>query len=331
MNDAGSGVADDGDGRGPTRELYRLYAALHGDIAEGFVWVGGSGDFPPRTVVEIRNEKNGKRVFCEALRLEKNFERLYNGHQGTCKIDATGESIPLVMNYWYRAQLGSLGEPLATQADYALTVEPRAGLRARLRACCRHPQLVVRVSLRLGLLGIALGVISLFLSVCAVVPTAGATLRHIMVAIHPGARSGAGVKSPQLSLGVVLGWREKYGDLIGKSRDAVVERFGIPQKDEGAILSWQAAPRTGDRYLRVGLDSSGKVGVVLVGARPSERLDVMDVLRKATMFSFSTGTYTDSVLSYFVAETRDGRNGLRFMVTQKGVFFDSALFTNGQT
>jgi hypothetical protein len=53
---------------------YKLYAALHEDIAEGFVWLKYES-LPARSIVKIAYSNNGRRrsVFCEALQFEKNF------------------------------------------------------------------------------------------------------------------------------------------------------------------------------------------------------------------------------------------------------------------
>src|SRR5437660_1548753 len=47
------------------------------DLAEGIVWLQRSG-LPPRCVVKITNGEAGASVFCEALKIEKNFLDTYN-------------------------------------------------------------------------------------------------------------------------------------------------------------------------------------------------------------------------------------------------------------
>lgn len=112
------------------------------------------------------------------------------------------------------------------------------------------------------------------------------------------AASSAPATLISLSLEDVLAWRATYGDLLGKPREAVVERFGEPQREEGSALDWDAAPKTANRWLIVGFDSADKhslVQAVRVGSRSAEQLDVVEILKKAPMFTFETGTYRDAV------------------------------------
>jgi hypothetical protein len=122
--------------------------------------------------------------------------------------------------------------------------------------------------------------------------------------------------------------------LLGKPREAVIERFGTPLEADGrngSSLSWDEAPKTGNRPLMVYFDSANKdsiVNGVKVGPHQGERLDVMEVLKKAPMFTFDTGTYTDHLLNYFTAYTKDGRNGFQFDVTERGAKFRFVILTN---
>ncbi|MEK7992757.1 MAG: hypothetical protein AAB403_03030 [Planctomycetota bacterium] len=135
----------------------------------------------------------------------------------------------------------------------------------------------------------------------------------------------------RLSVDNALGWRATYGDLLGKPREAVIERFGSAAEDEtNNGLSWDPSPKTHDRHVTVGFNSKDKgsgAAVVKVFARPTESLDPMEVLRKAPMFKFETGTYKDSLVNYFTAETKDGRNIFQFDVAETGVKFRAMLFS----
>ena len=132
-----------------------------------------------------------------------------------------------------------------------------------------------------------------------------------------------------LSVDEVLAWRGTYGDLLGKPREAVIERFGTPQEEDGPSLSWVKAQKTADRPLLVYFDSANKDSIVQgvkVGPRSAERLDVMEILQKAPMFTFDTGTYSDTLLNYFTASTKDGRNAFQFDVTERGAKFRYVIF-----
>ena len=310
-----------------TPKRYKLFAALHEDIAEGFVWFRHDG-LPARCVVKITYSNNGRRraVFCEALQVEGNFLRHYN-QEHTKKIKNEDDEIlasPMVMNHWYRARLGQPEAPLETQKEYPFEIKAANSWWGRLRACLHHPQVVVRTAVRLGLWSVILTLLSLALA-------GPGAVRDIRVA-----RSARGTTTAlsianisALSVDGVLAWRGIYGDLLGKPREAVIERFGAPQRENGASLDWNEAPRTGNRPLMVFFDSANKDSSVLgvkVGTLPTERLDVMEVLRKAPMFTFDTGTYTDALLNYFTASTKDGRNAFQFDVTERGAKFRYVIF-----
>jgi hypothetical protein len=153
---------------------YRLYAALHEDIAEGFVWLK-QADLPARSVVKIARSGSGRTpsVFCEALQFEKNFLTRYNNHtERICKINGEDEASALVINHWYRTKLGKPGQPLETKNDYRLEITPANSLRGRLCACLQHPQVVVRVATLLGLIAFAMGLVGVVLGMVSICKTA---------------------------------------------------------------------------------------------------------------------------------------------------------------
>ena len=85
-------------------KMMKIYAALHEDIAEGFVWLKQEG-LTARCIVKIINKDNKRRVYCEALQFEKNFLNLYN-RNGRKKIEVADQTTSIVMNHWYRSRLG---------------------------------------------------------------------------------------------------------------------------------------------------------------------------------------------------------------------------------
>jgi hypothetical protein len=71
--------------------LYRIYAALKEDIDSGHVWILFA-QVDQRPVISIKNAVTGKRVYCEALKIDPNFERIYEcGH--TLKLDLSQNPI----------------------------------------------------------------------------------------------------------------------------------------------------------------------------------------------------------------------------------------------
>lgn len=169
-----------------TQKSYTLYAALHDDIGEGFIWLP-KPDLPPRAVVKISHTLNGCRrtIFCEALQLESNFLNCYN-RPGRRQIADSGSSI--VLSHWYRAMLGPPGQPLRTGAEILLNIVAANSFWARLRAQWQHPQLVVRVATWLGVIGAGLGVPGLILGAVSIWMSARpAETPASAVLVHPTA------------------------------------------------------------------------------------------------------------------------------------------------
>ena len=69
------------------------------------------------------------------------------------------------MNEWYRKRLGGL--ETKPKIDYPLVIEKADSWYGKIRACLQHPQNVVRIATRLGIISFALGVFGLFLGVVA--------------------------------------------------------------------------------------------------------------------------------------------------------------------
>ena len=68
------------------RRTLRVYAAMHAHIGEGFVWLKDA-DPRPRRIVKITNRENGKQIYCEALRFDPNFTKVYNEGSARIKIE----------------------------------------------------------------------------------------------------------------------------------------------------------------------------------------------------------------------------------------------------
>jgi hypothetical protein len=132
---------------------YMIHAALRDDISEGWVWIDG---LPSRTIVRIINEENGKSVYCEALAIDDNFLRSYNC-AGRVTIDKIAKT--LVLSEWYRRTLGNV----ETQRQYDLSVSIRDNMCGQLLASLDHPQIVVRLAMRLAILSVSLGIVGVLL------------------------------------------------------------------------------------------------------------------------------------------------------------------------
>lgn len=138
--------------------------------------------------------------------------------------------------------------------------------------------------------------------------------------------------SPTLSLNEVFGWRKEYADLLGKPKEAAVERYGRDFKAEDqVVLKWGASERTGKRTVYLVVASPGQnanVTSVKVFARDGEQIEPLDILRKSSLLNFDTGTYRDSSTNYLVCTTKDKRNSVQFDVTDNQVTFRAVMFVN---
>lgn len=138
-------------------------------------------------------------------------------------------------------------------------------------------------------------------------------------------------KQAALTLSEVLGWRSVYGDLLGKPKEAAIERFGEPTtEDRPGAWTWEGSPKTNDRMVTIEYSDRAPRAAyeVKVYANDQERLDPLEILKRAPQFNLTTGTYRDRVTSYLVAETKDGRNDLEFNVGDNDVKFSAALFNS---
>ncbi len=106
-----------------------------------------------RAIIKITNKK--KSVYCEFLKIDENYLEKYNNGR-TLKIENPSNTI--IANEWYRTRLGIK----KTNQDENITIQPANNLIGKLCASLQHPQLIVRISTKLGLLSFGLGLISLF-------------------------------------------------------------------------------------------------------------------------------------------------------------------------
>jgi hypothetical protein len=142
-------------------DSYWIYAALHEETKEGWVWLPAN---PALTSihVHIRNPHNNRSVYCERRTADENFRQTYNSPSGTKRLPESEKFI--VLNSWYREQLGIFDTKIAMPLD----IQDAPGWMAALRAFTAHPNPAIRVSmvlafisLALGLTGIAIGLLSL--------------------------------------------------------------------------------------------------------------------------------------------------------------------------
>ena len=136
-----------------------IYAALEADIGNGHVWLE-QNDLPARCVVKITNKANGRKVYCEALQFDKNFLKRYSAPGGK-RLNIDDPGLAIVMGYWYRAWLGDQRPDgdLKTSSTCNLLVQKAVPCWGDMWACLHHPQLIVRMTMRLALLSVGLGLV----------------------------------------------------------------------------------------------------------------------------------------------------------------------------
>lgn len=136
---------------------YQIFAALRDDAHQGWVWLQDAS-LPARCVVKITNQANGRSIYCEALQFEQNFLTAYN-KPPRFTIKDTGSS--LVIGAWFRAGLGDL----KTESEVSLSIKRCSSSWGQFKACTHHPQIVVRLAIWLGGIGLVLGLFGLALGV----------------------------------------------------------------------------------------------------------------------------------------------------------------------
>lgn len=132
----------------------RVYASLSEDINNGWVWVPETV-VSERTVVRIKNRQSGKVVYCEALQIGDNYLKRYNTNDRTYRIN--DKSGAIVMSEWYRKKL----RVKETRTEVAFEVKESDHVWGHLRASLHHPQLVVRLAMRLAIVSVVLGIIGI--------------------------------------------------------------------------------------------------------------------------------------------------------------------------
>lgn len=140
---------------------YIIRAALHEETNEGWIWANG---FPSRTIVRTSNPASDSAVFCQIRKLDDNFRKLYND-------DPKKQRIPLikadtiVMSQWFRDGLGikatNKDNKTGLVALKIVSYEHCWRFWGSVRATAHHPEIVVRIGISLGVLGVILGTIAL--------------------------------------------------------------------------------------------------------------------------------------------------------------------------
>ena len=149
---------------------YIVRAALAEETNDGWVWICGPSvkDLDSRTVVKIKRPKVCRGVYTEVRMIDCNFLRQYHI---TPRITIDCERDTIVMAEWYRRALAIRGSTnLDNKTDTVSLIVEKARLWGwrSLRTACHHPDPVVRLGTRLGILGAWLGLLSVWLGLLGV-------------------------------------------------------------------------------------------------------------------------------------------------------------------
>lgn len=160
---------------------YIIRASLREEASTGWVWLDG---YASRSIVKITNPKTDRSITCEVRKFDDNFLKHYNSSP-RCHVSPELQQSVVVMSEWYRDALGGIG---TTDADNTTgTVElkfvkQRNWFWPQLRVACNHPDIVVRLGTRLGVLGTWLGLIGL-VPIIAELAICSSSLRSWVVAV----------------------------------------------------------------------------------------------------------------------------------------------------
>ena len=130
---------------------YRIYAALHEEAKEGWVWMPLDSNLTAG-LVQIQNPRNGRSITCERRTADDNFREGYNSTKGTVPLPSSGDFI--VMNAWYRERLAIFD----TQKEMPVDARNAVGWWACYRSFRLHPNPAIRTSMLLAVISLALGV-----------------------------------------------------------------------------------------------------------------------------------------------------------------------------
>jgi hypothetical protein len=149
-----------------TIQNYKVYKALAEDITMPYIWV--SNPPRPRHIAKITNHEAKKSIFCKVLEADSSFKKRYNKRTRKKHFSESSESFEfIVINGWYRERLGieniekeKPNANLEIKQAYLCRWCPLS-LYAQIRAAIAHPDYSVKLAVILGILGLALGIISL--------------------------------------------------------------------------------------------------------------------------------------------------------------------------
>lgn len=158
---------------------YIIRASLHDEANDGWVWVE---EVSSRSLIKISSKTHGRNVVCQTRKLDENFKSLYNA-EGTRRRKIELGQNTIVMPEWYRDALGGFGTTPEDNKTGKVSLEfyqlGRWKPWWQMRAASHHPDIVVRLGVRLGAIGTWLGLLSVWLGLLSMAEPGGC-IRLIM-------------------------------------------------------------------------------------------------------------------------------------------------------
>ena len=118
------------------------------DVHTGVVWLFRQTR-EHRPVIKITNHATNEQIYCEKLDLDDTY--LYK-----MKRKGKRDTELIFMNEWYREKLGI--KSVDEWVELEIT-EPIIKSWGKFMACVHHPQIVVRMSLWISVIGLVLGIL----------------------------------------------------------------------------------------------------------------------------------------------------------------------------
>jgi hypothetical protein len=138
----------------------------------------------------------------------------------------------------------------------------------------------------------------------------------------------------QLTLNDVMHWVDVYSETLGHTGAEVIAMLGEPSKEmpnNDHAFEWSASTKTQQRELRIVFDRDGKALFVRVWPTASEHMSVLDVLQRAELFDFESGTASNSSLAWFMAVTKNKHIQIKFIVgPSRDPVLESVTFNSPQ-
>jgi hypothetical protein len=158
---------------------YIIRAALTEETNDGWVWICGRSTkhLDSRTVVWIKRPGYCHALYAEVRKIDDNFRVKYNNAP---RIKLEPEREILVMGESYRRALAipcTTAKDNQTHTVSLIVKKARIKVWRSLRAACHHPDPVVRLGTRLGILSVWLGLLGVWLGLLGVCTMSSVALK----------------------------------------------------------------------------------------------------------------------------------------------------------